>query len=75
MLFILDKLKILNKELQNMNEIYKTHMTALAGYGKKILQTATNLQPLYFEKNTTIREYKEERYILRWKFPLNLNKT
>ena len=50
-------------------------MTALPGYGKKILQTATNLQPLYFEKNTTIREYKEERYILRWKFPLNLNKT
>ena len=33
-----------------MNEIYKTHMTALAGYGKKILQTATNLQPRYILK-------------------------
>ena len=29
----------------------------------------------YYETNTTLREYKEKRYILRWKPPLNLNKT
>ena len=29
----------------------------------------------YYEKNTALREYKEKPYILRWKPPLNLNKT
>ena len=29
----------------------------------------------YYETNTTLREYKEKRYILRWKPTLNLNKT
>ena len=29
----------------------------------------------YFETNTAHREYKEKRYILRWKAPSNLNKT
>ena len=31
--------------------------------------------PFYYETKTTLREYKEKRYILRWKPPLNLNKT
>ena len=31
--------------------------------------------PFYYETNTALREYKEKRYILRWKPPLNLNKT
>ena len=31
--------------------------------------------PFYYETNTTLREYKERRYILRWKPPLNLNKS
>ena len=31
--------------------------------------------PFYYETNTAFREYKEKRYILRWKSPLNLNKT
>ena len=30
---------------------------------------------LYYETNTALREYKEKQYILRWKPPLNLNKT
>ena len=29
----------------------------------------------YYEANTALKEYKEKRYILRWKPPLNLNKT
>ena len=31
--------------------------------------------PFYYKTNTVLREYKEKRYILRWKSPLNLNKT
>ena len=31
--------------------------------------------PFCYETNTALREYKEKRYILRWKPPLNLNKT
>ena len=31
--------------------------------------------PFYYKTNTALREYKEKRYILRWKPPLNLNKT
>ena len=30
--------------------------------------------PLYNEKNTALREYKNKRYIIRRKPPLNLNK-
>ena len=30
---------------------------------------------LYYETNTALNEYKEKQYILRWKPPLNLNKT
>ena len=30
--------------------------------------------PFYYETNTALREYKEKRYILRWKPTLNLNK-
>ena len=29
----------------------------------------------YYETNTAFREYKEKQSILRWKPPLNLNKT
>ena len=29
----------------------------------------------YNEANTALREYQEKWYILRWKPPLNLNKT
>ena len=31
--------------------------------------------PFYYEINTALTECKEKRYILRWKPPLNLNKT
>ena len=31
--------------------------------------------PFYYETNTALREDKDKRYILRWKPPLNLNKT
>ena len=31
--------------------------------------------PFYYETNTALREYKEKRYILRWKPPLTGNKT
>ena len=31
--------------------------------------------PFYDETNTGLREYKQKRYILRWKHPLNLNET
>ena len=31
--------------------------------------------PFYYQTNTALREYKEKRYILIWKSPLNLNKT
>ena len=31
--------------------------------------------PFYYETNTALREYKEKRYTLRWKPPLNLNET
>ena len=31
--------------------------------------------PFYCETNTALTEYKEDRYILRWKPPLNLSKT
>ena len=31
--------------------------------------------PFYCKTNTVLNEYKEKRYILGWKPPLNLNKT
>ena len=31
--------------------------------------------PFYYETNTTLREYKEKPYILRWKPPLSIFKT
>ena len=39
-------------------------------------QTKPCLQilPFYYESNTVLVEYKEKRYILRWKTPLKLNK-
>ena len=46
--FILDKLKILNKELWNINKMSKTCITALAGHAKNILETTT--KPSHFLK-------------------------
>ena len=40
-IFILDKLTILDKELQNRNQMSKTRITALAGYAQNILEGAT----------------------------------
>ena len=42
-IFILNKLNILNKKLQNINLISKTCIKALAGYAQVTLKTATKL--------------------------------
>ena len=80
-IFILDKLKILNKELQNINQMSKTLIIALVGYAQNVFRDCNKAKlyfqifPFYYEKNTALREYKRKRYILWWKPPLNLNKT
>ena len=55
----------------------KTLITALAGYTQNILETELYFQifPVYYETNTALKEYKEKRYILRWKLPSNLIET
>ena len=66
-IFILDKLKIFSKELQNINQISKTYVTAFAGYVQNILEIATTPNrilktfPFYYKLNTALREYKEKR--------------
>ena len=46
-IFILDKLKISNKELQNINQMSQNCITALAGYARNILETATKLSHIF----------------------------
>ena len=61
----MDKLKILNKELQNINLMSKTHLTTLAGYAQKNLEIVNKLNHIfkYFysnTKDTALRLYKEK---------------
>lgn len=79
-IFILKQLKILNKELKNKNQMLKTHKIVLAGYTRSTLETVTKPNyifkyPFYYQTYTNLKEYPEKRYILKWKSPLNSNKT
>ena len=33
------------------------------------------IYPFYHEKDHYVRDYKEKRFIIKWKPPLNINKT
>ena len=80
-IFFLDNLKILNKELQNINQMSKTRITSLVRYASEHLSDCNQAEPyfqifpFYYETNTALREYKEKRYILIWKHTFDLNKT
>ena len=66
-IFILDKLKILNKELQNINQMSKIYVTALAEHVRDCNQAEPYFQifPFYYETNISLRKYQEKKHIPR----------
>ena len=46
-IFIVDRLKTSNKELQNINQIKNPRITALAGYAQNTLETVTKLNHIF----------------------------
>ena len=74
-ILILNKLKISNKELQNIKQVSKTCITALTKYAQNILDTANKLTHIfkYFHsimKQTMLLENIKKNNILRWNFQM-----
>ena len=76
--FILDKLKILNKELHKSDstKLHTSTCRICLEHLRDCNQAEPYFQifPFYYETNTILREYKEKQHILRWKPLLNQNK-
>ena len=74
--FILEKLLILNKEYVSTTQT----VTVLAENAEHLRDCAKiepffQIYPFYHEKDHYLRDYKEKRFIIKWKPPLNINKT
>ena len=55
-IYILDKPKTSNKELQNIDQMEKTRITALAGYVQNTFETVTKLNHIFKYSHSIMKQ-------------------